>query len=222
MPASAGPAGPRFHLLVGQPAPAQLSATGCGPTAMATARMLADPTLADWVRTGDKSGRAYPDAPSAAARFAAYQRLVHQRTNALLGPTNRAQLPWPRALGTPPWGVCRELEAVAAEPAVRYRSVLVRWSLQRIPELLAALAGHLDRRRPGVLYLGSATLPRHVTLLVPDPATDAGLAVHDPATGTVSPLDADRLARGVADIAGWSHPWFLIAPVGVSAAAGQV
>ena len=159
-----------LHLVVGAPAPQQLDGRTCGPTALTTARMLRDPALADWVRTGATHGRAFPDGVSAQVRLAAYHALVHARTNALVGPGGRLQVPWPRALGTTPWGVCRELEAGAAAPGTRYRTVTVRWATRdRRAELVAALADHLGPGRPGILFVGSAVLPRHVALLVPGP-----------------------------------------------------
>lgn len=202
-----------LHLVVGAPAPQQLDGRTCGPTALTTARMLRDPALADWVRTGATHGRAFPDGVSAQVRLAAYHALVHARTNALVGPGGRLQVPWPRALGTTPWGVCRELEAGAAAPGTRYRTVTVRWATRdRRAELVEALADHLGPGRPGILFIGSAVLPRHVALLVPGP--DGLVVVHDPATGSVSELDVGALADKRRLVAGWTHPWFLIGPVG--------
>jgi hypothetical protein len=202
-----------FQLVAGAPAPQQLDGRTCGPTALTTARMLRDPTLAEWVRTGDKHGRAFPDGTSAAARLAAYHALVHARTNALVGPGGRLQVPWPRALGTTPWGVCRELESGAADPGARYRVVPVRQVGEaRLIALIQRLAGHLRPGRPGVLFVGNATLPRHVALLVPGP--DGSVLVHDPGAGSVSEVDAAALADHRITVAGWTHPWFLIGPIG--------
>ncbi|HOA58895.1 MAG TPA: hypothetical protein PKI09_12985 [Dermatophilaceae bacterium] len=202
-----------FRLVVGAPAPQQLDGRTCGPTALTTARMLRDPALADWVRTGAKHGRAFPDGPTPQERLAAYHALVHARTNALVGPGGRLQVPWPRALGTTPWGVCRELESGAADPGARYRIVTVRRVGEaRLIELVERLAGHLRPGRPGVLFVGSATLPRHVALLVPGP--DGSVLVHDPSAGSVSELDVTALADERITVAGWTHPWFLVGPVG--------
>ncbi len=206
------PSAAGFQLIAGAPAPQQLDGRTCGPTALTTARMLRDPALADWVRTGAKHGRAFPDGATPQERLAAYHALVHARTNALIGPGGRLQVPWPRALGTTPWAVCRELESGAAAPGTRYRTVTVRWvGRDRRVALVRALARHLGPERPGILFIGSAVLPRHVALLVP--GTD-GVVVHDPATGSVSELDAEALADDRRQVAGWTHPWFLIGPVG--------
>ncbi len=207
------PSAAGFHLAAGVPAPQQLDGRTCGPTALTTARMMRDPALVHWIRTGAKSGRAFPDGATAQVRLTAYHALVHARTNALVGPDGRLQVPWPRALGTTPWGVCRELESGAAAPVTRYRTVAVRWAgRDRRVALMNALARHLGPGRPGVLFIGSAMLPRHVALLVPGP--DGLVLVHDPATGSVSELDVVALADERRPVAGWTHPWFLIGPVG--------
>ena len=83
-----------------------------------------------------------------------------------------------------------------------------------LARLVTHLAGHLRPGRPGALFVGSATLPRHVALLVPGPG-DAVL-VHDPGSGSVSELDAAALADHRTTVAGWTHPWVLIGPVAVS------
>ncbi|MBK6956091.1 MAG: hypothetical protein IPH27_11860 [Actinomycetales bacterium] len=89
----------------------------------------------------------------------------------------------------------------------------VRWATRdRRAELVEALADHLGPGRPGILFIGSAVLPRHVALLVPGP--DGLVVVHDPATGSVSELDVGALADQRRLVAGWTHPWFLIGPVG--------
>ena len=62
-----------------------------------------------------------PDDGTEAQRFAAYEQVVASRTNALVGAGGRLQLPWPRALGTPPWGALNELEFGAADPGGRLR-----------------------------------------------------------------------------------------------------
>ncbi len=149
-----------FRLVPGRPAPVQLDRTTCGPTALTVARLLVDPGLHRWLVTGAAAGRDLPPGATALARAAAYHRVVHRRTTGLVGPTGRLQLPWPRRLGTPPWGVARELEAVAPEPDTRYRTVLVRAAgAAGLARLADRLARHLRVGRPGVLYVGDAWLP---------------------------------------------------------------
>ncbi|MBK8733469.1 MAG: hypothetical protein IPL93_11580 [Actinomycetales bacterium] len=201
-----------FRLVVGAPAPRQAGPDDCGPTALTVARMLVDPDFNAWVSAdgpahGFSSGGTTP--PS---RFTAYVGQVHRRATSVVGPSGALQLPWPRALGTPPWGVCRELELLARPRGARYRAVLVRWMSQpRRERLLQHLAGHLSDGRPGALFVGSPGLPRHVGLIVPGGEVPA---IYDPGHGTVTGWEVDALASGRADIGGWPELWWLIAPLG--------
>lgn len=174
--------------------------------------MLADPALERWVRTGDPGGRAFPAGADPSARLAAYHALVHRRTTALIGPGGRWQAPWPRALGTPPWGAARELETIAGLPVGGYRTVLVRPAPgARLARLIDQLSRHLRPDRPAALFVGSAAAPRHVALLA---AAPSGLVVYDPGDGQVSPLDVPRLAARRLPVGGWQHPWLIVGPVG--------
>jgi hypothetical protein len=77
---------------------------------------------------------------------------------------------WPRALGTTPWAVARELDGRVR----RFRRA----------EVAAALP------TPVPVYLGSRWLPRHVVLALDE--TDDGLRVYDPARGAVVPIQSSR------------------------------
>jgi hypothetical protein len=77
---------------------------------------------------------------------------------------------WPRALGTTPWAVARELGGVVR----RYR----------VEDVLAALP------RPVPIYLGSRWLPRHVVLALGQ--QDGEPLVYNPARGAVVPISASR------------------------------
>lgn len=223
-----------LRLVAGGQGPAQIGATDCGPTALLTARLLGDPGLLRWLDTGETADlapdeaqtlesavvslvpAAVPAAPSAIgsaeARVAAYLHVVHRRTNALRGPTGRLQLPWPRRLGTPHWAAARELERTI--PASDYRTVPVRrLGPDALRRVTAQLVEHVRPGRPGLLYVGSVWLPRHVTLVVGDPDSAGVMLVHDPADGSVGALDVDRLARRERYLGGWTHPWLLVGPV---------
>ena len=105
---------PPYRLHTGDAAPAQQSQVTCGAACLTIARMLVDPAFAAWILTGDGPRAGLPNAADAGARFAAYERVVMRRTNGLWGAGGRPNVPWPRALGTPPWGAKRELEHGAA------------------------------------------------------------------------------------------------------------
>lgn len=111
--------------------------------------------------------------------LATHRRLTRRRLH------GRWQLPWPRALGTPPWAVARELAALTGTP---HRVRVLRWRQQSpLP--------------PGALYVGSRWLPRHVVLVLEgDPPT-----CYEPASGRPQPLDGRPLA-------GWPVRWLCVVP----------
>lgn len=206
-----------FRLGSGDPAPAQQSSTTCGSASLTVARMLADPAFADWIRHGvghaanhDASNGVGPDGRSPLQRFAAYEQVVAGRTNGLFGAGGRLQPPWPRALGTPPWGARRELELGAADPDADYD---VHWlRLASRSGLERAHAGLLARVRPGrpaLLYVGSPTLPRHVVLVLP-PSRTSGLDIYEPSAGRVLDLRREPFVNRRLALAGWDVPWALV------------
>lgn len=207
-----------FRLAPDAQGPVQGGATTCGPATLTVARMLADPAFAAWIIAGEDADcwlsvtRGAIDRSTPAGRFAAYEGVVHRRVTSTAGPGADGQVPWPRALGTPPWGARRELESLALPAGTAYRSVLVRWlSVSRRARLLERLAAHVAPTRPGLIYVGSPLLPRHVALLIPGPD---GLAVYDPGDGSVRSLDVSGVSAARTPIGGWRMPWWLIGPVG--------
>jgi hypothetical protein len=97
----------------------------------------------------------------------------------LTAPTfgGRAQLPWPRALGTPPWAVARAMTAYAGVP---YRTHVVRWGGRG--KDFDALHAAVSSGRPCPMYVGDGWLPRHVVLAVDKDGTllvRRGLAATD-------------------------------------------
>ena len=95
---------------------------------------------------------------------------THRRLTGLRDRHGRLQLPWPRALGTPPWAVARELGGRVR----RFRrDEVARGTPPPVP-----------------VFLGSRWLPRHVVLALE--ATDDGLRVYDPARGAVVLIATSR------------------------------
>jgi hypothetical protein len=200
-PASPGPA----HHGLADHGPAHHRAVGHHPDA---------PT---WFRTPD--GRTvHPDAtPEAAAatRWGALQHALHRASTrrALLG-----LLPWPRSLGTPPWGA----ERLARFPGVRYRAVLVDDSRPaEVRDLLLRIDDALERGVPVPLYSGgdlgdgiAAAAPRHVVLAAG--RTADGYLVYEPGAGRLLPLrrtDVEQPAGPVAALGGWTHLCWALLPV---------
>lgn len=160
----------------------------CGAATLVMARMLRDPSYAERVAAG----------------FSGEAMAMHRRVTGPVDVTGRLQPPWPRALGTPPWAVARQLAWTAGKP---YRVDLVRWSRDRgFAALEAAVASGL----PVALYVGSPVLPRHVVLALPGP--DGGLRAWEPSSGRTSRVDPDAFAAARLRGLGWPVPWFVVAP----------
>ncbi|WP_347351276.1 hypothetical protein [Intrasporangium sp.] len=200
-----------FRLVRGDPAPRQQTPTTCGSACLAVARMLANPPLADWIRHGDpdRTGSESPE-----DRFAAYEQVVAGRTNGLVGADGRLQPPWPRALGTPPWGARGEVERGVAPTPCRYRTTWFRFVARR---RLEQVHGELQRRTtesgPALLYVGSSSLPRHVVLVLP-PSADLDPDVYEPSTGHVVGLPREPFVTRRLGLAGWDVPWCAVWPAG--------
>ena len=155
----------------------------CGPSSLVAARMLIDP--------------AYDPASFADEVLALHRRIT--------GPSafGRAQLPWPRALGTPPWSVAH---AMAELTGVPHRTHVLRWGDR---------SGDLQRleaaAQPCPLYVGDRWLPRHVVLVVA--ASNDGVQVYDPARGALSNVAREAFEAGRFTTTGrWDRLWFVVTP----------
>lgn len=175
------------------------------------------PDAPTWFRTPD--GRVVhasaTGTEAAAARWGLLQAALHRRSTAR---AVAGVLPWPRSLGTPPWGAAR----LARYPGVRYRSVLVDDTrTAEVDDLLARLDAALDRGVPVPLYSGGdlsggpgAAVPRHVVLAVG--RTGDTYRVYEPGAGAVLPLPraALRAPSGPVPALGhWTHLAWAIVPV---------
>ncbi|MEO6997891.1 MAG: hypothetical protein ABI112_07395 [Terracoccus sp.] len=202
-----------FRLQSGDAAPRQQSPTTCGSASLTVARMLADPWFARWITLGlarEVDTDAGPPSAlevTASERFATYERVVVARTNGLLGGEGRLQLPWPRALGTPPWGAGHELELGIGPRGARYVVRPFRFgSRSRLESAFASLRGRVAPGRPALLYVGSAGLPRHVVLILPATG-DADLDVYEPSSGRVVGLGREAFVTRRLALGGWDVPW---------------
>lgn len=159
----------------------QPDSTSCGAAAAVAARAL----LTRWRPTR-------PD-----AEIAEEHRLLCSATSA----RERFQMPWPQALGTPPWAIANTLRALTdrhvatlvarPRPAVAYEVVL-----ENVAD------------RPVAVYVGSRWLPRHV-LLAFGSVGDA-IRVFDPASGGLVTVPPDRWQRHAVGVAGWDYFWFVV------------
>lgn len=165
------------------PALRQPDQTSCGAACVVVARMR--------------------HASSPPASFGEEVKDAHRRLVGTVDPGGRAQLPWPSALGTPPWAVANALREIER---TRYVVRLVRWSRSpAFATVATAVATH-----PVALFVGSSTLPRHVVLAVSAGAD--GLSVYDPASGGLVTLTQAAFVSARLRVAGWDVPWFAVVP----------
>lgn len=173
----------------------------CGAAVLVMARTIEDPGYAELVATGlhPVTGHRLPG--TMRERFTAEVLAMHRRTTGLVDVRGEAQLPWPRAFGTPPWAVARQLSGSTGTP----------WRARMVPPWSRASALKAIREaaatRPVPIYVGSRWLPRHVVLVL-----DAGLRVYEPASGHLLQVTADDFTAGSLRPARWSRPWFSVLP----------
>ena len=203
-----------YRLRSGDTGPIQQSPVTCGSACLTVARMLVNPAFARWITTGEGPRGDAPAGATEQERFAAYERVVMRRTNRLYAGGRRLNVPWPRALGTPPWGARKELEFGASRRGTDYELEVVRQRTRGgLRRAHARLVEVVADGEPALLYVGSRTLPRHVTLVLPGDG-DRLLDVYDPASGQVSALDEERFADRALEIAGRDVPWITVQPNG--------
>lgn len=203
---------PAYRLVNGDTGPQQQSQVTCGSACLTVARMLVDREFAHWISTGEGARPGVPQGRTPAERFAAYEQIVHLRTNTLAVGLSAFNLPWPRALGTPPWGAKRELELGAARHGTDYDITLVRpLSHGRLVEAFERVNSVVADGMPGLLYVGSRTLPRHVLLILPGNGDDR-LDIYDPTDGSVRARSVRSFASHELALSGWNVPWFTVAP----------
>jgi hypothetical protein len=121
---------------------------------------------------------------------------------------DQAQLPWPRALGTPPWAVARAMQSFSGVP---YRSDIVRFGSRS--SAFSSVVSAITAGRPCPLYVGDTWLPRHIVLAV-GPSAD-GIQVYNPGHGTIDELTRSSFLSGELTIFGsWKRLWFAVLPSG--------
>jgi hypothetical protein len=160
----------------------------CGPSSLVAARILVDPAYAP-------------------ASFPDDVLVLHRQLTAPVS-FGRFQLPWPRALGTPPWAVARAMSSYTGLP---YRTRVVRLGSRSSD--FAAVQEAVSAGHPCPLYVGSAWLPRHVVLAVG--SSDAGVQVYNPGRGAIAELTRVAFTDGpLTNFGSWTTPWFAVVPAG--------
>jgi hypothetical protein len=175
--------------------PRQPDQRSCGASVLVVERALRDEGYAHLLLAGD-----------VAARFSAEALGMHRRTTGLVSLAGRLQVPWPRALGTPPWAVAGQLSPSRGPQRVRWAAFP-----RGRRTLLGAVVAQVERGLTVPLFVGSRWLPRHVVLVV---GADAGrLSVYEPHRGRLQSVPSEAFLTGALDLAGWPKPWCAVLSV---------
>ncbi len=179
----------------------QATSTTCGSASLVVARMLADPGFAAEVLADGRERE----------RFAAQEQTMKKSTNGLLGPAGRLRLPWPRALGTPPWGAAAQMTELARVDGTRFRVRPVD-SDSTADRLAAcdALEATVSSGHTAILYVGDDLTPRHVALVTA--GVGDALRVYDPAVGRLVTVRREAFEAGQLAVAGWQRVWAVVVP----------
>ncbi|WP_374458132.1 hypothetical protein [Nocardioides sp.] len=160
----------------------------CGAASLVMARRLIDARYAGLVHDQ--------------ATFAREAASLHRRLTSLADVRGGWQVPWLRAVGTPPWAAARDLRLVTGVPYAVHPVRLRR----RVWPHLAAVAPD----RPVVVYVGSRLLPRHVVLVTA--VEDDRATTYEPSSGRLVDVPRERWESGALRLAGWDLPWCVISP----------
>ena len=131
---------------------------------------------------------------------------MHRRVTSAADVRGRLQLPWPRALGTPPWAVAHQL---AGSTGTEHDVRLLLDDRETAYDDLVAATRH---QHPVPLYVGNRWLPRHVVLVLGE--VDRALRVYEPASGRLVDVPRAAFRTGTLELAGWDTPWFSVLPRG--------
>lgn len=182
---------------------AQPDDISCAATGLVLLNAAYDPALAAWLER-DPQVR-LPEATAA----------MHRRaTRATIGP-----LPWPRILGTPPWGVARETRV----PGVVYRHRPVDDTDDRLmDQVLDLIVSATTQQIPVPLYSGgdlrggwARAMPRHLVLALPSTDRDR-LRIYEPGRGRIEVIAADDLRARTTPhraLGGWTHLAWILVPL---------
>lgn len=174
----------------------QPDATTCGASVAVLARRLIGGASAATLAGDAASG-------FGAEEFGRRVVATHVRLTSRRDAIGRPQLPWPRALGTPPWALAREMSLLTGR---RHRVAFVRDRRRHLERLRA----EASPASPVPAYVGNRWLPRHVVLVLGP--TDAGLSVYDPAAGFPVEITADDWTAATMHVGGWPRPWLVVVP----------
>lgn len=204
---------------------AQPDSVTCAATGLLLLNAACDPGLEGWLARGEVPAtlpvelgglsRDQLAEPDAARRIAIAAAAVHERaTRRTLGPFR-----WPRAIGTPPWGVARE----ARVPGVVYRHRPVNDRDEALmDEVLTMLVSATTQGIPVPIYSGGdrsggwdTAMPRHLVLALPTASAER-LRIYEPGRGRIETIAPDELRARTAPhraLGGWTHLAWTLIPV---------
>jgi hypothetical protein len=161
----------------------------CGPSCLVVARMRLESAYA----------------AEALPRFGAEVLDTHRRVVGFRPAMGALQLPWPRALGTPPWAVAHEMSRITG---TKYSWRLARWGRKRAHRRI--LDG-LHAELPVPVFVGNGRLPRHVVLAT-DEEEDGAVVFYNPANGRLTTVSREAITSGPLELGSWDVPWFVVTP----------
>lgn len=166
----------------------QPDSRSCGAACLVVARMLRDPTWADAVLARGSDSEVLD---------------THHRITGVSDAAGRVQLPWWRALGTPPWVLVRELGRRGPRRRTRY-------TFASRDELAHQVRAALNDGHCVPWYVGSRWLPRHVVLVVG--CSESIWHVFEPSRGRLIEVPQESFTNGNLRVAGFRHTWALVLP----------
>ncbi len=216
-----GPEGP--VVLAGTPA-RQVDQTTCGAASMAMMLMIGDPFVGVWVASGRRFGGYLPpeaERIATLARLDTVERRWHSLQRTIHAATVRrgllALLPWPTALGTPPWRVNNSTRFAG----IAFRGAVVDDTDDAdVDALIHHASAALRDGIPVPLYASGdssrgldSVIPRHVVLLVR--RLEGGFAAYEPGGARLHAITDAQIrdgGKGLAALGNWSHVSWMILP----------
>jgi hypothetical protein len=183
----------------------------CGSCVLVVARVVSDPSYAGFLVDGAARAAANPASATIRDRFDREALAVRRVTAGCKDSDGRWQLPWPRALGTSPWALAREMATGAVQGNGPHAARLILPGRRsRTFERIVSLAG-AGHAVP--LYVGNRWWPRHVVLVLPATQQPRNqIVIYDPATGHRYAIEGRDFSHGRLDVAGWRVPWLVVVP----------
>ncbi|MGL5825800.1 MAG: hypothetical protein ACRCYU_13475 [Nocardioides sp.] len=181
----------------------------CGAATLVFSRMMHDAAYAQLIAIGRHPITGWEIAGDTTTRFQSETIGMHRRATRIVTINARLQIPWPRALGTPPWALAAQMSGPHGSGAggdyhVRPAPLWDRGDVY--DEIFVALSD--DHTIP--MVVGDRWLPRHVVLAIA--GTADFLRVYDPATGQVQTINRSEFTGAHLPFGRWHRCWATVVP----------